>query len=82
MMILKNIAHCYIVELLKKIIRGFFLSFHKFFGSRIVAVGKNVTILGRRHDFRIGKRVKIEDGAFIQSVSKNGIVLSDGVTIC
>ena len=78
----KKYSTLIILELIKKVVRGFFLSFHKFSGCRIAAVGKNVTILGRRHDFRIGKRVKIEDGAFIQSVSKNGIVLGDNVTIC
>ncbi|MBD5413780.1 MAG: acyltransferase [Treponema sp.] len=71
-----------IVELIKKIVRGLFLSICKFSGNSIVAVGKHVTILGRRHDFVIGKRVKIEDGAFIQSVSVDGIRFGDNVTIC
>ncbi len=71
-----------IFELFKKVIRGFFKSFFYFRGGHIVSVGKNVTFIGKKKDLIIGKRVKIEDGAFIQSVSKNKIVLSDNVTIC
>lgn len=67
----------------RKVLRGFIKSFFHFKGSRIVAVG----FLGRRNDLTVGKRVKIEDGASIQSVSENGIhfganiTILDGVTI-
>lgn len=66
----------------RKVLRGFVKSFFHFNGSRIVAVGKNVSFLGKRKDLTVGKRVKIEDGASIQSVSENGIHFGDNVTIC
>lgn len=65
-----------------KVIRGFIKSFFHFRGCRIVAIGKNVSFLGERKDLSIGKRVKIEDGVSIQSVSEYGIQFSDNVTIC
>ena len=71
-----------IFYLIKKVIRGVMKSLFSFKGIHIAVIGKNVTILGRRRDLVIGKRVKIEDGAFIQSVSVDGIRFGDNVTIC
>lgn len=65
-----------------KVLRGFIKSFFHFRGYRIVAIGKKVSFLGKRKDLMIGKRVKIEDGVSIQSVSENGIQFGDNVTIC
>ncbi|MDY4524136.1 MAG: acyltransferase [Treponema sp.] len=65
-----------------KVLRGFIKSFFHFKGCRIVAVGKNVSFLGKRSNLTIGNRVKIEDRSSIQSVSENGIQFSDNVTIC
>ena len=65
-----------------KVIRGLFRSLLSFKGEHIVAIGKNVTILGKKNDFTIGKRVKIEDNVFLQTVSQNGIHLGNNVTIC
>ena len=70
------------IDLLKKIIRGFFYSLIKINGwGRIVAIGKNVTILGRKKDFHIGSFVKIERGSYIQTISKHGIYFGNNVTI-
>ena len=69
------------IDLLKKVIRGIFFRC-KYSSKSFVAIGKRVKILGKKKDLIIWKRVKIEDGAFIQSVSQNSIILGDNVTIC
>lgn len=69
------------IDLLKKILRGC-LYFRKYKSKHFVAIGKNVKVLGRKKNLVIGKNVKIEDGVFLQSVSENGILLGDNVTIC
>lgn len=71
-----------IFSLCCKVFRGFLKSFFHFKGCRIVAVGKNVSFLGKRSNLTVGNRVKIEDGASIQAVSENGIHFGDNVTIC
>ncbi|MBR1536810.1 MAG: hypothetical protein IJ630_07720 [Treponema sp.] len=69
--------------LLVKLLRGLFCSLFKMQGfCKIVAVGRNVTILGKKGDLTIGKRVKIEDGVFLQTVSQYGVHLGNNVTIC
>ena len=66
-----------------KLIRGLFVSLFKMQGCfKIIAVGRNVTILGKKKDLSVGKRVKIEDGVFLQSISQNGVHLGNNVTIC
>lgn len=77
----KKYNYYIIKELFVKIINAFFK--HNSFTSKyLVAIGKNVTILGKKKDLVIGKNVKIETGAYIQTVSKNGIKLGNNVTIC
>lgn len=76
-----NYKFLLLLSLLKKVLRGFLYSY-KFTSSHFVAIGKNVTILGKKKDLIIGKRVKIEDDAFIQTVCKNKIIFGDNVTIC
>ncbi len=68
-------------DLFVKVLNAFF-KHHKFTSKHFVAIGKNVTILGRKKDFIVGKNVKIEAGAFIQTVSRNGITIGNNVTIC
>ena len=68
-------------DLFVKVLNAFF-KHHKFTSKHFVAIGKNVTILGRKKDFIVGKNVKFEAGAFIQTVSKNGITIGNNVTIC
>lgn len=70
-----------VCDLFQKVIRGFFLR-RKYSSKSFVAIGKGVRILGKKKDLIIGQRVKIEDGAFLQTVSKNGVILGDNVTIC
>lgn len=70
-------------ELVKKCLRGLFISLFRIKGlCKIIAIGRNVTILGKKKDFIVGSRVKIEDGVFLQTVSQNGIHLGNNVTIC
>ena len=71
------------IDLLQKCIRGLFVSLLKIKGfCKIIAVGRNVTILGKKKDLIVGKRVKIEDGVFLQTVSEHGVHLGNNVTIC
>lgn len=76
-----NYKFLLLFSLFKKVFRGFLYSY-KFTSKHFVAIGKNVKILGKKKDLIIGKRVKIEDNAFIQSVCKNKIIFGDNVTIC
>lgn len=72
-----------IFGLFQKIFRGLFVSLFKIRGfCKIIAIGRNVTILGKKKDLIVGSRVKIEDGVFLQTVSQNGIHLGNNVTIC
>ena len=72
-----------LVDICKKLFRGLFVSLFKVRGIvRIIAIGKRVTIFGKKSDLTVGKRVKIEDGVFLQTVSQNGVRLGDNVTIC
>ena len=70
-----------LLQLILKCLRGLVKRI-KYKSKNIVAIGKNVTIDGKKRDLRIGKNVKIETGTYIQTVSQNGITLSDNVTIC
>lgn len=71
------------IDLVLKVIRGFFVSLFKINGLyKIIAIGRNVKILGNKKDLYVGKRVKIEDNVFLQTVSQNGIILENNVTIC
>ena len=71
------------IDLLQKCIRGLFVSLFKISGfCRLIAIGRNVTILGKKKDLIVGKRVKIEDGVFLQTVSEHGVHLGNNVTIC
>lgn len=78
----KKYSICIKIELIKKVLRGLLFSLFFLKTRHLVAIGKNVTIVGKKNEFIVGRRVKIEDGAFIQSVSKNGVILEDNVTIC
>ena len=72
-----------IFGLFQKILRGLFVSLFKIRGfCKIIAIGRNVTILGKKKDLIVGSRVKIEDGVFLQTVSQNGTHLGNNVTIC
>lgn len=71
-----------VTELIKKVMRGNIYRLFKIKSSHLVAVDKNVTILGNKKDFIVGKNNKFESGAYIQTVSTNGVILGDNVTIC
>ena len=71
-----------LIDLVSKVFRWMIKKIFNIKSFHLVAIGKRVTILGYRKDFIVGKNVKIEDGAFIQTVSQNGIKFSDNVTIC
>lgn len=70
-----------ILHLIIKCLRGLCKK-TKYKSKNLVAFGKNVTIDGKKRDFRIGKNVKIEAGTYIQTTSQNGITLGNNVTIC
>lgn len=71
-----------IQDLSKKVIKGFITSLFRMKYARIIAIGDNVKILGKKSDLSVGKNVKIESGTFLQTVSENGVILGNNVTIC
>ena len=70
----KKYSICIKIELIKKVLRGLLFSLFFLKTRHLVAIGKNVTIVGKKNEFIVGRRVKIESGVFIQSVSKNGVI--------
>ncbi|MCI6187326.1 MAG: acyltransferase [Spirochaetia bacterium] len=69
-------------DLFSKVFRGELYKINKIKSSSFIAIGNNVCIHGNKRDFIVGKNVKIESGAYIQTVSTNGIMFSDNVTVC
>ena len=65
---------------LKKILRGFIISFSLKKKKGLLLVGKNVSITHRKHII-CGKNVKFEDYSEIHGLCSDGIVLGDNVTI-
>lgn len=65
------------------LIRGIiFKVFYVNSSTLFVSIARGVSIIGPKSKIIIGKRCKIEENVLIHTVSKQGIIIGDDVTIC
>lgn len=61
-------------------IRGRVFSFGHKKIARNVFVGKNVKAIEKKH-LTIGQKVKLQDGVFVDALSRDGVLIGDGVVL-
>ncbi len=68
-------------DVIIKIVRGFIFRALGVKSKGILLIGKGVKISGKYSYLKTGKNCKIENNSIIQTISNNGIVFGDNVTI-
>lgn len=69
-------------HLINTVIRGFIYKLFRINSKGLISISGGVRFIGPKRNFYFGKNCKIEFDVLIQSVSENGLVLGDNVTIC
>ena len=69
-------------HLARTVLRGFYYRLFKLTCRDIISVGDRVRVIGPKGNVVFGKRCKIEEGVYLQAISRSKIVFGDDVTIC
>lgn len=69
-------------HLILTVLRGAYYRLFKLTSAGVISVGRGVQIVGPKANVVFGRRCKIEEGVYLQAVSKEKMIFGDDVTIC